>query len=146
MHGSADEDERHSTPQTDRRSKLMPRVMGSLAIFGMMIGLMIGRLTTPEPSVLQQVEVTNGGLVAWFNNEPKLHGEIIDGSVALLFDAEGSPQNGQLKLNGKDVNWRVRLSDKGLLLTLVAARPLRGEWAGSEVDDRWRLEIRLQEQ
>ncbi|MBA1381480.1 hypothetical protein [Pseudomonas brassicacearum] len=146
MHGSADEDERHSTPQTDRRSKLMPRVMGSLAIFGMMIGLMIGRLTTPEPSLLQQVEVNDGGLVAWFNNEPKLHGEVVDGSVALLFDAEGSPQNGQLKLNGKDVNWRVRLSDKGLLLTLVAARPLRGEWAGSEVDDRWRLEIRLQEQ
>ncbi|MCW1248207.1 hypothetical protein OC610_27570 [Pseudomonas sp. SAICEU22] len=146
MHGSADEDERHSTPQTDRRSKLMPRVMGSLAIFGMMIGLMIGRLTTPEPNVLQQVEVIDGGLIAWFNNEPKLHGEVIDGSVALLFDAEGSPQNGQLKLNGKDVNWRVRLSDKGLLMTLVAARPLRGEWAGSEVDDRWRLEIRLQEQ
>ncbi|AXA56156.1 hypothetical protein ACNT2N_06675 [Pseudomonas thivervalensis] len=146
MHGSADKDERHSTPQTDRRSKLMPRVMGSLAIFGMMVGLMIGRLTTPDPSALQQVEVTDGTLVAWFNNEPKLHGETIDGSVALLFQAEGRPQKGQLKLNGKDVNWRVRLSDKGLLLTLVAARPLRGEWTGSEVDDRWRLEVRLQEQ
>ncbi len=104
----------------------MPRVMGSLAIFGMMVGLMIGRLTTPEPSVLQQVEVTDGGVVAWFNTEPKLHGEVIDGSVALLFEAQGRSQNGQLKLNGKDVNWRVRLSDKGLLLTLVAARPLRG--------------------
>ncbi|MBD0704546.1 MULTISPECIES: hypothetical protein [unclassified Pseudomonas] len=146
MHGSADKDGRHSTPQTDQRSKLLPRVMGSLAIFGLMFGLMIGRLTTPEPSVLQQVEVIDGTLVAWFNNEPKLHGEIIDGSVALLLQAEGRPQKGQLKLNGKDVNWRVRLSDKGLLLTLVAARPLRGEWAGSEVDDRWRLEIRLQEQ
>ncbi|NUT82648.1 hypothetical protein THH46_02020 [Pseudomonas sp. NA13] len=146
MHGSADKDERHSTLQTDRRSKLMPRVMGSLAIFGMMVGLMIGRLTTPEPSELQQVEVADGVLVAWFNNEPKLHGEIVDGSVALLFQAEGRPQKGQLKLNGKDVNWRVRLSDKGLLLMLVAARPLRGEWTGSEVDDRWRLEVRLQEQ
>ncbi|WP_092146472.1 MULTISPECIES: hypothetical protein [unclassified Pseudomonas] len=146
MHGSADEDERHSTLQTDRRSKLMPRVMGSLAIFGMMVGLMIGRLTTPEPSVLQQVEVIDGGVVTWFNTEPKLHGEVIDGSVALLFEAEGRSQNGQLKLNGKDVNWRVRLSDKGLLLTLVAARPLRGAWTGSEVDDRWRLEVRLQEQ
>jgi hypothetical protein len=124
----------------------MLRVMGSLAIFGMMVGLMIGRLTTPDPSALQQVEVTDGTLVAWFNNEPKLHGEIVDGSVALLFQAEGRPQKGQLKLNGKDVNWRVRLSDKGLLLTLVAARPLRGEWTGSEVDDRWRLEVRLQEQ
>ncbi|WP_092455857.1 hypothetical protein [Pseudomonas sp. NFACC45] len=146
MHGSADKDERHSTPQTDQRSMLLPRVMGSLAIFGLMVGLMIGRLTTPEPSMLQQVEVIDGTLVAWFNNEPKLHGEIIDGSVALLLQAQGRPQKGQLKLNGKDVNWRVRLSDKGLLLTLVAARPLRGEWAGSEVDDRWRLEIRLQEQ
>ncbi|WP_434559176.1 hypothetical protein [Pseudomonas sp. Z4-20] len=146
MHGSADKDERHSTPQTDRRSKLMPRVMGSLALFGMMVGLMIGRITTPEPSELQQIEVVDGALVAWFNNEPKLHGEIIDGSVALLFQAKGKAQKGQLKLNGRDVNWRVRLSDKGLLLTLVAARPLRGDWAGSEVDDRWRLEVRLQEQ
>lgn len=120
--------------------------MGSLAIFGVMVGLMIGRLTTPDPSQLQQVEVTNDGLVVWFNNEPKTHGEIVDGSVALLFEAEGTAQKGQLKLNGKDLNWRVRLSDGGLLLTVVAARPLLGDWAGREVDDRWRLEIHLREQ
>lgn len=128
----------------DNRSKLFPRVIGSLAIVGLMIGLMIGRLTTPDPSVLQQVEVTDSGLVVWFNNEPKLHGEMIDGTVALLFQAEGPAQKGQLKLNGKDVNWRVRKSDGGLLLTVLAARPLQGNWLGSEVDDRWRLEIRLQ--
>ncbi|AFY17489.1 hypothetical protein Q8X48_04610 [Pseudomonas sp. QLc11A] len=146
MHGSEGKDDAHSTPQADVRSKLFLRVMGSLAIVGMMIGLMIGRLTTPDPSQLQQVEVTGDGLVVWFNNEPKVHGEIVDGSVALLFGAEGQAQKGQLKLGGKDVNWRVRLSDGGLLLTLVAARPLLGEWAGSEVDDRWRLEIHLREQ
>ncbi|MGZ9741897.1 hypothetical protein ACXX83_26255 [Pseudomonas sp. GNP012] len=146
MHGSEGKDDAHSTPQADVRSKLFLRVMGSLAIVGMMIGLMIGRLTTPDPSQLQQVEVTGDGLVVWFNNEPKVHGEIVDGSVALLFGAEGQAQKGQLKLGGKDVNWRVSLSDGGLLLTLVAARPLQGEWAGSEVDDRWRLEIHLREQ
>ncbi len=129
----------------DNRSKLLPRVIGSLAIVGLMIGLMIGRLTTPDPSVLERVEVTDGGLVVWFNNEPKLHGEIIDGTVALLFQAEGRPQKGQLRLNGKDVNWRTRKSDGGLLLTVLAARPLQGDWVGSEVDDRWRLEIRLSE-
>ncbi|WP_085581805.1 MULTISPECIES: hypothetical protein [unclassified Pseudomonas] len=146
MHGSEGKDDAHSTPQADPRSKLFPRVMGSLAIFGVMVGLMIGRLTTPDPSVLQQVDVIDGGLVVWFNNEPKLHGEVVDGSLALLFGAEGKPQKGQLKLNGKDVNWRTRLSDGGLLLTLVAARPLQGDWAASEVDDRWRLEIHLREQ
>ncbi|VVO78854.1 hypothetical protein PS865_01718 [Pseudomonas fluorescens] len=129
----------------DNRSKLFPRVIGSLAIVGLMIGLMIGRLTTPDPSVLERVEVTDGGLVVWFNNEPKLHGEIIDGTVALLFQAEGRPQKGQLRLNGKDVNWRTRKSDGGLLLTVLAARPLQGDWVGSEIDDRWRLEIRLSE-
>ena len=146
MHGSEGKDERHSTPQADSRSKLFPRVMMSLAIVGVMVGLMIGRLTTPDPSVLQQIDVTSEGLVLWFNNEPKTHGEIVDGSVALLFEAEGKAQQGQLKLNDKSVNWRVRLSDGGVLLTMVAARPLQGEWAGSEVDDRWRLEIHLREQ
>ncbi|MEJ8863036.1 hypothetical protein [Pseudomonas jessenii] len=146
MHGSEGKDDAHSTPPEGVRSKLFLRVMGSLAIVGVMVGMMIGRLTTPDPSQLQQVEVTNDGLVVWFNNEPKTHGEIVDGSVALLFGAEGKAQKGQLKLGGKDVNWRVRLSDGGLLLTLVAARPLRGEWVGSEVDHRWRLEIHLREQ
>lgn len=145
MHGSEGKDERHSTPPVDNRSKLLPRVIGSLAIVGLMVGLMIGRLTTPDPGVLQQVEVSDGGLVVWFNNEPKLHGEIIDGSVALLFQAEGPSQKGQLKLNGRDVNWRTRKSDGGLLLTVLAARPLKGEWVGSEVDGRWRLDIRLSE-
>ncbi|MCV2223442.1 hypothetical protein [Pseudomonas mercuritolerans] len=145
MHGSEGKDDAHSTPQADPRSKLFPRVIGSLAIVGMMIGLMIGRLTTPDPSVLERVEVTEGGLVVWFNNEPKLHGEIIDGTIALLFQAEGRAQKGQLRLNGKDVNWRTRKSDGGLLLTVLAARPLQGDWVGSEVDDRWRVEIRLSE-
>ncbi|WP_223457844.1 MULTISPECIES: hypothetical protein [unclassified Pseudomonas] len=146
MHGSEGKDDAHSTPPEGVRSKLFLRVMGSLAIVGVMVGMMIGRLTTPDPSQLQQVEVTSDGLVVWFNNEPKTHGEMVDGSVALLFGAEGKAQKGQLKLGGKDVNWRVRLSDGGLLLTLVAARPLQGEWTGSEVDDRWRLEIHLREQ
>ncbi|UIN56834.1 MULTISPECIES: hypothetical protein [Pseudomonas] len=146
MHGSEGKDDAHSTPQADPRSKLFPRVMASLAIVGVMVGMMIGRLTTPDPTVLQQVEVIDGGLAVWFNNEPKLHGEIVDGSVALLFEAEGRVQKGQLKFNGRDVNWRTRLSDGGLLLTLVAARPLQGDWAGQAVDDRWRLEIHLREQ
>ncbi len=107
--------------------------MGSLAIVGLMIGLMIGRLTTPDPVELQQVETAADGVVVWFNSEPKLHGEHIDGTVALLFDAQGKGTSGQLKINEKDVNWRVRKTDGGLLLNLVAARPLRGDWRGKKL-------------
>ena len=146
MHGSEGKDALHSTPEEDPRPKLLPRVMGSLAIVGLMVGLMIGRLTTADPVELQQVETTTDGVVVWFNSEPKLHGEHIDGTVALLFDARGQAASGQLKVNDKDVNWRVRKTDGGLLLSLVAARPLRGVWSGEKVEGRWRLEIHLQEQ
>ncbi|MGU9858988.1 hypothetical protein [Pseudomonas sp. LF245] len=146
MHGSEGKDALHSTPEEDPRPKLMPRVMGSLAIVGMMVGLMIGRLTTADPVELQQLDTAADGVVVWFNSEPKLHGEHIDGTVALLFDAQGKAASGQLKVNDKDVNWRIRKTDGGLLLNLVAARPLRGEWEGEKAEGRWRLEIHLQEQ
>ncbi|KAA6164763.1 hypothetical protein [Pseudomonas veronii] len=146
MHGSEGKDALHSTLEEDPRPKLLPRVLGSLAIVGLMVGLMIGRLTTPDPVELLQVEPAADGVVVWFNSEPKLHGEQVDGTVALLFDAQGKAAGGQLKVNGKDVNWRIRKTDAGLLLNLVAARPLRGEWSGEKAEGRWRLEIHLQEQ
>ena len=37
MHGSEGKDDAHSTPQADPRSKLFPRVIGSLAIVGVMV-------------------------------------------------------------------------------------------------------------
>ncbi|SEH84099.1 hypothetical protein NLK61_11620 [Pseudomonas fuscovaginae UPB0736] len=149
MHGSEDEDGQHSTPEEGSRPKLMLRVMGSLAIFGVMVGLMIGRLINPEPAQLQQVDAADDALVVWFTSEPKVHGEQVDGTVALLFDTEGKAQGvqgGRLKIAGKDANWRLRLTDKGVLLTVVAARPLQGDWAGAKVDGRWRLAINLREE
>ena len=145
MHGSEHKDGEHSTPEPDPRSQLWPRVLFSLAIVGMLVGLMIGRLTAPEPRVLQQLQVVEGGLDLWFNEEPKLHGEEVEGTLALLFDAQGKAARGQMQLQGKPVSWRVQKSDGGLLVTLVAARPLHGDWAGAEDDGRWRVQVRLRE-
>jgi hypothetical protein len=55
-------------------------------------------------------------------------------------------RTGQLTLNDKDVNWRVRRTDGGLLLTVVAARALQGDWVGAPQDGRWRLQVNLREQ
>jgi hypothetical protein len=146
MHGSEQKDGMHSTPEEDPRPKLWPKFLGSVAIVGVMVGLMIGRVTTPDPIQLQTIEALPGGVAVWFNREPQLHGEHIDGAVALLFNAQGQPQKGELKLNGKDVRWRVQRSDKGLLLNLLAARPLHGDWRGATQDGRWRLEVSLREE
>ncbi|MDH2016663.1 hypothetical protein N5J66_22145 [Pseudomonas juntendi] len=145
MHGSKQEDDGHSTPEPDVRSKALPRMLLSLAIVGVMVGLMIGRLTAPVERQLQQVEVLSNGLALWFNEEPKLHAENVQGTVAVLFQAQGTVRQGQLSLNGKPVSWRLQNSQEGLLLTVVAARPLHGQWAGAEDAGRWRLQVSLQE-
>jgi len=145
MHGSKHEDDGHSTPEPDVRSKAMPRMILSLALVGVMVGLMIGRLTAPDELVLEQVAVVQDGLDLWFNEEPPLHGENVEGTVAVVFQAEGKSQRGQLMLQGKPVGWRLQKSQEGLLLTVIAARPLRGEWAGAEDAGRWKVQVRLHE-
>jgi hypothetical protein len=146
MHGSELKDGQHSTPEPKERTQFWPRVLGSLALFGLMLGLMIGRLTAPVPAALEQVETGPDRLVLWFNHETQVHGEHVDGALAMLFAAGGRAQNGQLQVNGKFVNWRVAQSDRGLFLNVVAARPLIGQWRGAEENGRWRLEILLREQ
>ncbi|WP_028631979.1 hypothetical protein [Pseudomonas parafulva] len=145
MHGSRHEDDGHSTPEPDVRSKAFPRVMLSLAIVGVMVGLMIGRLTAPQARELQQIEVVQDGLALWFNEEPKLHGENVEGTVALLFQATGKAGQGRLTVHGKPASWRVQQSQEGLLVTVVAARALHGEWAGAPARGRWRLQVTLHE-
>lgn len=118
-------------------------MIGSLALFGFLIGLMIGRMFQPNPLWLASVEVTEQELQLWFNVEPKVRADHIDGAFFLRVESLGREQQGQLHLQGKLVNWRVRREERELLLRVVAARPLRGEWRAEELDGRWRLTVSL---
>lgn len=100
----------------------------------------------PEPLWLKQVEVIEQGLVFWFEEEPVPRDESIAGAFILRLQSFGREQNGQLTVQGKAANWRVQRERKDLVLRVVAARPLRGEWRAEEVDGRWRLTISLVEQ
>lgn len=146
MRGTELKDGQHSTPDPGERSQLWPRVLGSLVILGLLIGLMIGRLANPGPARLDNIEVHRDALVLWFNDEPQVHDEVVEGTVAILFDATGAPASGRLLVSGKPVSWRIRRSDEGLMLTAVAARPLQVQWSGEQLDGRWRTTIELREQ
>ncbi|MBU3059207.1 hypothetical protein [Pseudomonas indica] len=146
MHGSDTEDGRHSNPEEDPRPRLWLRFLASLALIGFLVGLMIGRLTQSEPVVLQRVEERPAGLVLWFDHEPKVFVEHLDGAFALSVEAVARARAGRVELAGKPVNWRLQSGDKGFLLRFVAARPLRGAWEAAEVDGQWRLSISLREE
>ena len=143
MLGSKPEDARHSTPDPGLRPRPWARVIGSLALFGFLVGLMIGRMFQPDPLRLASVEVVEQGLQMWFNVEPKVRAGHIDGVFFLRVESLGREQQGQLRLQGKVVNWRLRRERRDLLLRVLAARPLRGTWHAEELDGRWRLRVSL---
>jgi hypothetical protein len=140
MRGSECEDQQHST---DPRPRPWARVIASLALFGLLFGLMIGRLFQPEPLWLKQVEVREGALELWFNVEPRPREEHAAGVFNLRLQSFGREQQGQLQVQGRLANWRLQRESKDLLLRVVAARPLRGDWRAEEVDGRWRLTVSL---
>ncbi|MBI6854317.1 MULTISPECIES: hypothetical protein [Pseudomonas syringae group] len=146
MHGSERKDGMHSTPEEDPRPKLWPRVLGSMAIVGFTIGMIIGRLQQPAPLELEQIEELPTGLALWFNEQPQVQGDHVDGTVVLRFESWGRPWNGQLRIDNKVARWKLERNGKELVLTLLAARPLHGDWRAAEVDGRWRLEVSLREE
>ncbi|MBD1551878.1 hypothetical protein [Pseudomonas typographi] len=147
MHGSEGKDGRHSTPQAlPARASLWPRFLGSLVILGVLVGLMIGRLTHPEAPSLDHIELHPDTLVLWLQAEPKVHAEAPEGTFAMLLQAHGAPANGELLVQGHPAKWSLRRAEKGLLLTVVAARPLLATWHGEQADGRWKLSISLREE
>jgi hypothetical protein len=143
MRGSEREDEQHST---DPRPRPWVRVIASLAVFGFLIGLMVGRMLQPDPLWLDRIEVQEDGLALWFNVEPVPQAEHAAGVVVLRLQSFGREQQGQLQVQGRLANWRLQRERRDLLLRVVAARPLRSEWLAEEVDGRWRLKVSLAEQ
>lgn len=119
------------------------RVIGSLAIFGFLIGLMIGRLFHPDAMHLKAVETEDDRLLLWFNVEPQVQVSDVHGTLALRFKGLGRERQGQLQIAGRVANWRVVRDGRELEVRVVAARPLHAAMDAEEVEGRWRLTVRL---
>ncbi|PVZ10302.1 hypothetical protein SAMN05660463_03848 [Pseudomonas sp. URIL14HWK12:I9] len=110
-----------------------------------MLGLMIGRLTETTPSSLDRIELHPGQLVLWFNREPGVQADAFEGAFAVRLQAHGAEASGEVLVGGHPAKWRVRQAGSQLLLSVIAARHLQGDWVGEKVDGRWRLSISLRE-
>ncbi|HAN52739.1 MAG TPA: hypothetical protein DCQ75_06955 [Pseudomonas sp.] len=141
MRSTEVEDRRHSTGAQDPMRRIRRTFFGSLVLIGLLVGLMIGRLTAPGPVQLEAVQVLPQGLSLRFDRKPEIYDEHLEGAFALLFQAEGEAQSGQLQIDGMPVAWRVQQTEKGLLLHLVAARRLQGQWHGARGDGGWQVEV-----
>ncbi len=118
-------------------------MIGSLAIFGFLVGLMIGRLFHPDAMHLKAIETQDDRLLLWFNVEPQVQVSDAHGAFALRFEGLGRERQGQLQIAGRAANWRVVREGRELEVRVVAARPLRAAMDAEKVEGRWRLTVRL---
>ena len=137
------ENDRHSTAPSDPLRRHRRRFFGSLVLIGLLVGAMIGRIMAPGPVELLRIEPVADGLQLWFDRQPELYSQDVDGAVGMLFQAQGSADDGRLELGGTNVGWRMQTTEKGLLLHFVATRPLAAEWGGEKRGGDWLLSVRV---
>lgn len=120
------------------------KVMVSLSVLGLLVGLMLGRLVSPPhegPAQILDVEPAQDGLVIILDAQPAVRAGQLDGALALQIDANGKPQQGQLRIGKAPVRWKLEPRENGVLLTLLSTRRLKGTWASAEVEGHWRLTV-----
>ncbi|KAF1069029.1 MAG: hypothetical protein GAK45_01205 [Pseudomonas citronellolis] len=119
------------------------KVLTSLATFGLLLGLMLGRLWygDEQPAKLLGVQADEHGVTLRFNHEANVRAGHVEGALALLIEAQGEPGAGQSRLNGLPLRWTLEAHDSSLLLTLLSTRPLQGQWDSEEKDGQWWLRI-----
>ncbi len=122
------------------------RVFSALAIGGLMIGLMLGRLTGPTPGEphLLAVRAQDGALLLRFDQSARVEAGQIEGALALRVRAAGAAAEGQMRLDGQPLRWRVESREGELWITLLSTRHLGGSWDSEEKDGDWVLRVHPQ--
>ena len=122
------------------------RVFSALAIGGLMIGLMLGRLTGPTPGEphLLAVRAQDGVLLLRFDQSARVEAGQIEGALALRVRAAGAAAEGQMRLDGQPLRWRVETREGELWITLLSTRHLGGSWDSEEKNGDWLLRVHPQ--
>ncbi|OBY92564.1 hypothetical protein A6723_004865 [Pseudomonas sp. AU11447] len=145
MQRSEPENGGHSTPAKEQmRPRPWLKVMVSLCVLGLLLGLMIGRLVNPPhegPTRILAIEPSPDGLVLTLDAQPAVRAGHQDGALVLQIEAVATAQQGQLRIGDAPVRWRLEPQGEGLLLTLLSTRRLQGTWDSAEIEGRWRLSI-----
>ncbi|TBV06851.1 hypothetical protein [Stutzerimonas kirkiae] len=145
MRGTETENGEHSTPE-DPRPRLRRRFFASLVLLGLMVGMMIGRVTQHSGDVhLLATEPVNAGLRFWFDGEPGLRELAVDGGFVLDIGATGQAANGYLDSPSGRVSWRLHATEQALQLRLTALYALQVDWAGEPDERGWRLEVQVRD-
>ncbi|MFI8741011.1 hypothetical protein [Stutzerimonas zhaodongensis] len=143
MRGTDSENDRHSTAANDPLPRLRRRFFGSLVLLGLLFGSFLGHVFRPGPAELLRIEPVASGLQLWFNREPELYSQDVEGAVGMLFQSKGSADAGRIEVGSTSAGWRVQTTEKGLLLHFVATRPLVAAWSGEKIDGEWRLLVEV---
>lgn len=111
-----------------------------------MLGLMLGRLVGPTPGEPRLLGVTeeDGALLVRFDQPTNVQAGKLEGALRLQVRAAGTAADGQFRLGGQPLRWRIEEHEAQLWITLLSTRPLGGTWDTMQRGKEWQLRIRPQ--
>lgn len=139
-----------STWESPPRRQWIFKVFASLALFGFLVGLMLGRLleepTTPQNSnTIVQLQTYVDGLGICLSEPAQVQAYAEQGVYQLLLlNSKGQSAHGEFALaDGKPVRWRVEPQKAMTRIVFIALQPVIGQWSARLSDDLWCVDVQV---
>lgn len=135
-----------------QRQRWVRKMLGSLVLLGLLVGLMFGRLFDPAPvaPTPTQVEVA---LASWQGPELQMDREPVwqrsehPGAIVILLPAArlaGESVQGSLQQGRQRGSWRVVQTARGVEVLLVSlAGEIEAQLLPRQVGQQWRLAVQV---
>ncbi|HZJ95767.1 MAG TPA: hypothetical protein VFD11_09485 [Thiopseudomonas sp.] len=146
----------NSTWEPPPRKQWQIKFIASLALFGFLVGMMIGRLLEepqqPEYSKqIVQIQTFANGLGVCLTSAVQVQAVAEQGAYQLrLLNAWGQAAQGEISMPGSSpVRWQLQPVNNRVHITFIGLQALTGQWRPRLADEgRWcaDVELRVQEE
>ena len=140
----------NSTWEALPRRRLLLKFLASLALLGLLFGLMLGRLLQPtQPTVytntVEQLRIYADGLSLCLRKQASIQVTQVEGAYQLLLEnTQGRSARGELLLTDSGrINWRVAQQGDALQVTFIGLQPVFAHYYTRFAAEHWCVDVKI---
>ena len=140
----------NSTWEALPRRRLLLKFLASLALLGLLFGLMLGRLLQPtQPTVyantVEQLSIYADGLSLCLRKQVSIQAMHEQGTYQLLLEnTRGRAARGELLLaDSERITWRVEQQGSYLQVAFIGLQPIFGQWHTRGTAEHWCVNVKI---
>ena len=142
--------EANSTWEALPRRQLLLKFLASLALLGVLFGLMLGQLLQPRHPIVyantvEQLSIYADGLSLCLRKQVSIQTMHEQGTYQLLLEnTRGRSTRGELLLAGSErITWRVEQQGSYLQVAFIGLQPIFGQWHTRVTAEHWCVDMKI---